>query len=143
MILGGLYAQIKATPAVVSLLAPEQAQTPYSGIYFSRAAKGAPMPYVVLHVVSAPPAESSTDGVSELIEAELQFDSYADNAVDASTLSHAVRDLFKNFAGVLPDGTSIQFTDVLMDVEDPYEEGGTGYVERSLLRLKAFYTEAA
>lgn len=141
-ILQGLYEALLAAPAVTALLAPAQPNTAFTGVYFSKAAKGAPTPYVVLHVVDGLPAEASLDGVSELIDGEIQFDSYADDLPPARKLSHAVRDLLKNFGGILPDGTTIQFVDVTMDMDDPFEIGGQGYVDRSVLRLKAFYTEA-
>ena len=140
---GGLYAQLLATPAVTAILAAPQPDTPYTGIYFSVAAKGAPAPYVVMHVSEAPPAEASLDGQSELIDGEIQFDSYAADGVTARKLSRAIRDALKNFSGALPDGTTIQFVAVTMDLDDPFEIGGQGYVERSVLRLKALYTEAA
>jgi hypothetical protein len=135
-ILSGIYEALVAAPSVASLLGSSTA------VYFSVAQKGALPPYVVLHVVDGLPAEASLDGVSELIDGEIQFDSYGSDQLAARKLSRAVRDLLKNFGGALPDGTTIQFVDVTMDMDDPFEIGGQGYVDRSVLRLKAFYTEA-
>jgi hypothetical protein len=143
VLLIGLSKQLALASAITSLLGTRPAGNPAdTGIFISQAIKGAQAPYVVLHLVDGPPAASSLDGVSELIEGEPQFDSYASDPTIARKLSRAVRDYFKNFSGALPDGTTIQFVDVTMDGDDNYEVGGTGYIFRSFVRLKAFYTEA-
>jgi hypothetical protein len=136
-VLGGLFAQLEATPSVTSLLSNSAA------IYFSLAQKGAVAPFLVLHLVDGPPAGSTLDGVSNMIEGIFQFDSYANDQLTARKLSQAVRDALKNFLGdPLEDGTVIQFVDVLTDMDDPYEVGGEGYIFRSVLRLQAFYNES-
>lgn len=114
-------------------------------IFITAAGKQPPRPFLVLNRVDGPPAGATLDGTSDLIDGEIQFDSYADTPQAAETLSHAVRDyLMKTFnAGALPDGTVIQFVDVTADHDEGYEQGGAGYLYRALLRLKAFYTEAS
>ena len=143
MLLPGLYSELGTAQAVTSLLGapPTLAKT---NIFINVAVKQANRPFLVMNLVAAPPAEASLDGISGLIAGEIQFDSYADTPQQARQLSRAVRDfLMTTFnAGALPDNTSIQFVDVTMDHDEPYEEGGSGYLYRSLLRLKAFYTEA-
>jgi len=136
MILSGLYNLLLADPGVSAIIAAK-------GVYFTLAAEQAARPFVVIHIVSAPPAETSLDGVSELISGRFQFDCYADDQLSARKLSRAVRDLLKNYSGGLSDGTAIQFTAVNLDMDDPYEVGGQGFVFRSLLDLSAFYTEGA
>ena len=141
MLLPGLYSQLIAAQPVSSLLA----QPAKGSIFINVAVKQSATPFLVMNLVAAPPAEATLAGISDLVEGEIQFDSYADTPQAARKLSRAVRDfLMTTFnAGALPDGTTIQFVDVTMDHDEPYEQGGTGYIYRSLLRLKAFYTEAA
>lgn len=144
MILTGLYEQLLASPAVTAILAPTPSTNPQAtGVYFSLAAKLAPRPYIVIHIVHAPPAAGTLDLTTALIDARLQFDSYADDAITARKLSRAVRDLFKDFSGALPDGTTISFTELNTDMDDQFEVGGEGYLYRSLIDMSAFYTEAA
>jgi hypothetical protein len=144
-VLSGFYELLLATPAIASLLAPVQSNTPYTGVYFSLAAKGAPLPYVVIHTLNAPPAEKTQDGSSALIDGEFQFDSYADadsgGQLATRKISQALRDLLKDWSGPLPDGTNIQFAEIILDLDDPYEVGGRGYLNRSVLRLKTQHTE--
>ncbi len=104
------------------------------------------MPYIVVHLINVPPADASLDGVvTNLIDGEFQFDSYADDAsngaLTARQLNRAVRELLQDFDGTLSDGTVIRFYDVSADFDDNYEVGGTSFLFRSVLRLKAFYTE--
>lgn len=142
MLLPGLYDQLLLPAAIAVQNA--LAKPPGQSIFINSALKNPPRPFLVLNRVGAPPAGSTLDGISDLIEGEIQFDAYADTPQPAETLSHVVRDYcMKTFvSGALPDGTTIQFVDVIMDHDEPYEAGGVGYLFRCLLRLKAFYTEA-
>jgi hypothetical protein len=141
MLLPGLYQQLQISATVKAALGAAAADS----IFIDLAQKQAPRPHLVMTLVSGPPAEASLDGIAQLMEGEIQFDSYADKPQDARTLSNAVRDyLMTTFnAGALPDGTTIQFVDVTVDHNEQYELGGVGYLYRVLLRLKAFYTEHA
>jgi hypothetical protein len=147
MLLQGIYEQLLQSTAVTSLLAVPANES--IAINAATKQQSALPSYLVMNLVSAPPAEASFDGISDLIEGEIQFDSYASSSgmpdqTTARNLSNAVRDyLLKSFvSGALPDGSTIQFVDVTMDHDEPYELGGSGYVGRVLLRVKAFYTEA-
>jgi hypothetical protein len=142
MLLPGLYKQLTTAPAAAAVQ-KLLAQPVAGSIFINAAVKQPPRPHLVLNLVSAPPAGSTLDGVSDLIDGEIQFDSYADTPQLARQLSLAVRDYWlKTFgAGQLPDGTNIQFVDVTVDHDEPREQGGGGYLDRSLLRLRSFYTE--
>lgn len=147
MLLKGLYQQLLESPAVAALLA-----APANGsiaIVAATKQQSALSAYLVMNLVGAPPAATTLDGISDLIEGEIQFDSYASSLgmadpVTARNLSNAVRDyLLKTLvSGALPDGSTISFVDVTMDHDEAYEQGSSGYVARTLLRVKAFYTEA-
>jgi hypothetical protein len=143
---GGLYnflTQNALAVAVQDLLSdlPPIGGVPQFPVYFSRADKQPPANYIVIHTIDAPPAAHSLDGPSALSEGEFQFDSCASDQPTAQQLSNAVKAALANFSGALSDGTTIQFFEVTMDADEPYEVGGGGYVFRRLLRLKAFYTE--
>lgn len=143
---GGLFnflTQNGGASGVQGLLAPlpPSGATPQYSVYFSLAAKQAPRPFIVLHLTETLPAGETLDGVSDTMDGEFQFDSYADDQITARRLSQAVRDSLKNLAITLADGTAIQFYSVALDADDPYELGGGGYVFRSVLRLRAFYSE--
>ena len=97
-----------ATPAVAKALAPA-ASNFGSSVFAVVAIKGAVRPYVVVNLVDGPPAGSTLDGVSELIDGELQFTTFADDPIVGRTTGRLVRDSLKNYSGALPDGTTIQF----------------------------------
>lgn len=147
-VLGGLFNYLTQSPAaaavaVQALLAklPPVGAMPQYSVYFSLAAKQAPRPFLVMHLLDGTPAEQTMAGASPLADGEFQFDSYADDLVAARKLSQAVREALKNLSTALNDGTTIQFYEVGMDTDDAYELGGGGYIYRSILRLRAFYTE--
>jgi Protein of unknown function (DUF3168) len=149
MIQSGLYAMLVAAPSIQALLPVDSntgASLAKNCIHFVRAPKEPQTPFIVIHMVNLPPAASSLDGVSELIEGEFQFDCYASDdgngALVARQLAQAVRLLLENYSGTLPDGTTIAFYEVTSDFDDNYETGGQGYLFRSVLRLQAFYSEA-
>ena len=140
----GIANALTQNPTVQALLAKGSGYSGYA-VYFSLAAKGQQgsyLPsYLVIHAAGVPPAEHSMAGPSSLSDGEFQFDSYGKDQPTARKLSQAVRDALKNYSGVLVDGTSIQFYRVSLDIDDPYEIGGQGYIYRSVLRLESFFTE--
>ncbi len=144
MLLQGLYKEMTsgtASAAVQRALA----SPPTLSVFEIAAGKQPSRPFLVVNRVSAPPAGETLDGISDLVDGEIQFDSYADTPDAAALLSRAVRDFWlKTFvSGALPDGTTITFVGVTADHDEGYEEGGTGYLYRHLLRLHSFYTEAS
>ena len=140
-VLSGLYnflTQNSAAAVVQALLTP----APQNQVHFSLAPKQPVRPFLVIHLLDGPPAEATLTGSSALIDAEFQFDSYADDQLTARALSQAVRDALKNLEGSLPDGTVVNFYQVVVDLDERYELGGSvGYIFRSLVRIRAFYTE--
>ena len=139
MIYSGLYTQLLNTAAVSALLGA----TPKAAVFYGAAPKEPPQRFVVVNVLDAPPAAATLDGSSALIDGELQFDSYAEDQMHARQLSRAVKGAFLDYRGPLSDGTTISFTEVSADRDAGYEVGAEGYIFRSLLRMKAMYTEAA
>ncbi len=144
MIVAGLTAYLASVSAVASLLGkPTQQQGGGSAIYPTAAPETAPAPYLVIHRINTPPAGQTMDGASALKDGELQFDSYANDALTAQKLSRTVCNTLENYGGGLPDGSTIQFVEVTADMDAGFEQGGTGYLFRSILRLAAFYTEGS
>jgi len=143
---GGLYNFLTLNPAAAGVQALLSRLDPINGVpqfpvYLARADKQPPPNYLVIHTVDAPPAAHSQDGPSGLQDGEFQFDSCAPDQLTAQALSLAVKRALQGYSGALSDGTTIAFYEVAMDVDEPYEVGGGGYVFRRLLRLRAFYTE--
>lgn len=137
----GLYALLSTTSSVSSLIAAAPNSPAGTGIYFSLAPKLAQRPYIVIHLVNGPPAAKTLSGSSSLIKGRFQFDSYADDPTIARQVSQAIRTLLQDYSGPLPDQTMITFTAVHADMDDAFEQGGAGYLYRSMLDLEGFYTE--
>jgi hypothetical protein len=142
----GLYQFLTQNPAAAAVQDLLSDLPPVDGVaqfpvYISRADKQPPANYIVMHGVDAPPAAHSMDGPSGLQDGEFQFDSCGPDQLTAQALSLAVKNTLQGYSGALTDGSTIQFYEVTMDSDEPYEVGGGGYVFRRLLRLKAFYTE--
>lgn len=141
MIQSGLYNLLINAPSITALLTSGQAG---NSVHFVRAPKQPITPFIIIHLPSVPPAEATMDGSSQLIEGLIQFDCYdkdENGAEDARQLCRAIMNLLSSFGGTLNDGTTIQFTDVIANFDDNYEVGGEDFLFRSVVRLRAFYTE--
>jgi hypothetical protein len=139
MLLPGLYQYLASLSSVTALLGTAGDGGP--AIYFSAAPKQPPVPFLVLHKVNTLPAGQTLDGVSALIDGEIQFDAYANDAITAQGITTAVRTVLANYADTMAEGTQIQFVAVVEEFDAGYEEGDSSYLYRSILRLRAFYTE--
>lgn len=166
MIQSGLYNKLASDPSIQALLPSDSSVSPqislaYKCIHFVRAPKQPTqkpqsgttlinlIPYIVIHLPNTPPAEETLQGVTDLRDDEIQFDTYANDvngALTARQLANAIRELFlpdggPNFSGPLSDGTTITFYSVMADFDDNYEVGGVGFLFRSVLKVKAFVLE--
>jgi hypothetical protein len=143
---GGLYNFLTLSPAAAAVQAllsplPQIGGVKQFPVYPVRADKEPPANYIVYHIIDAPPAAHSQDGPSGLSDGEFQFDSCAPDPRIAQALSLAVKRALQGYSGGFADGTTIQFYEVTWDADEGYEQGGSGYVYKHTLRLKAFYTE--
>jgi hypothetical protein len=135
VILSGIRSQLATVSSITDLV-------PAKRIFIGMALREAARPYIVIHGINLPPAETTLQGSSALRDGLFQFDSYADNAVDARKLSNTVQVALQNLAADLPDDSTIQFIETTADFDDSYEVGGTSFLFRSVFRMKAFYIEA-
>jgi putative Ig domain-containing protein len=147
-ILPALYAQLAKQSGILALLGPGA----YSGapanvvsaFFFSAAGKQPPQRFLVITLLDGRPVATTLDLTTALRDGQFQFDSYAENQLVARAISQTVRDLLIDLVNAtLPNGTVITFTENTLDRDMGYEQGGTGYVWRSLLRLSGLYTENA
>jgi hypothetical protein len=139
---------LMANAAVSALLSPP-ANSPAAtiakdgAVFFGSAGKQPPARFVVINLPKATPAATTLSGSSALIDGEIQFDSYGETELASHELSRAVKETFLDWGGTLSDDTTIQFIEVTADHDAGYEVGAEGYVYRMMLRMQAFYTEAA
>jgi hypothetical protein len=92
-------------------------------IFGSRQPKDVTLPCIVWTVVLTQELGSHAHGASGLRSKRFQIDSYAGKYMDSVKTSDAVRSLFQNFSGILPDGTSVNGCIIMRDMDFPYEPG--------------------
>lgn len=109
-------------------------------IHFNRMLKEASLPAIVLQGIAGGPIVT-LDSTLSLNERRFQFDSYASDYLSTRKLSKRIRQLLQDFSGPLYDGTIVQGVVVNLDIDMPWELGGTGYVYRALLDFSIFYQE--
>jgi hypothetical protein len=145
-ILPALYAQLAAQSAIIGLIGPGAypgaPANAVNAFFFGAASKQPPARFIVINVLDAPPAATTLSQTTALIDGEFQFDSYAESQLVARQISETIRGLLIDLVGAtLPNGVTITFTENTVDRDLGYEIGAESYVFRSLLRLRAFYTE--
>lgn len=146
-ILPALYAQLALQAAILQLIGPGAYNgapaNVVSAFFFGAASKQPPQRFIVINLLDGPPAATTLDQTTALKDGEFQFDSYAETQLVARQISQAIRDLLIDLvATALPNGVVITFTENTVDRDLGYEVGAESYVFRSLLRLRAFYTES-
>lgn len=118
------------------------AAVPSARIFIGMARRESARPYIVCYRVDAPPAGVTLDGSSALKDGLFQFDAFADSQIDAEKLAKLIETSLEDYGGSLPDGSTIQFYETQNCGDDAYEIGGSSFVFRSVLRMRAFFTEA-
>jgi len=130
----GMYQYMKQDPGVSSYVGGR--------IFGSKLPKDkTAMPAIVWTVVLTQELGSHAHGSSGLRSKRFQIDSYASKYMDSVKTSDAVRALFQNFSGTLPDGSSVNGCIIIRDMDFPYEPGTSGYVYRHLLEIDVIYSE--
>lgn len=110
-------------------------------IFFALLGKGVTQGIVISRITGAP--DSTLDGTCDLVMARFQFDSYSPAYLTAVGISKAVRKALQDFSGSMLGGTVAQTIEVNLEMDMPFEVGGTGYLFRRLLDLTIAFKEAA
>ena len=113
-------------------------------IYYILQPKGTIVPSLVLSCVSTRDLYSMS-GITGLREGQWQIDCYASDYYSASGLQLAVKSLLENYVGNLPDTDSTAVAATFIDKcwDMPYEEGGKGFIYRSLLDVRFHYYDTS
>jgi len=135
MIMSGIRTRLAQDSGISALV-------PSDRVYIGMAQRESRRPYIVCYRVDAPPAGVTLDGSSALKDGLFQFDSYADTQIDAEKLAKLVEASLEDYGGTLPDNSTIQFYETQNCGDDAYEVGGASFIFRSVLRMRAFFTEA-
>jgi hypothetical protein len=131
-----LYSLLSKDPTILSVLNGNDY------VWLGAIPKGQPdSPAIVVQTVLTT-RYYGADGVNTLMLKRVQFDSYASRYSDAVTISKTVRDLLKNFTGLLPT-TTVQGALVGNEMDLPEEPGDTGNVFRRVLQVDFWHTETA
>jgi hypothetical protein len=94
----------------------------------------------------------SMRGPNALEMRRFQFDCYAPDFDTSRALSRAVRNVLcppdadgnpTSLKATLPDGSGIDATQIIMDMDKPYEEGGGGYIFCALLDVEISFVNAS
>ena len=147
MIESGLRQYLGADAAVAALV---QGTGGAPRIYDVMLPKSYKLPAIVLTRVSKHPIESLR-GPNLLETDRFQFDCYATDAMSSKILARAVHRALCPFdangdpsslKAVLPDGSGVDSTRVIMGLDKPYEEGEGGYIFCALLDVEISFVES-
>lgn len=132
MFVKGLYMLLSNDPGISSFV--------NGRVYWILQPKGTSVPSVVLTVVSNKDLYAMS-GNAGLQEALVQIDCYGAAYYDAAGTALAVRGLLEDYVGNLPDtdATAVIATFIEKTWDMPYEEGGKGFIYRTLLEVRFHY----
>jgi hypothetical protein len=133
MIMEGIFNLLLITPAVNNLV--------NGSIHHGSLRKGYTLPAIRMTVVTSS-FITTTDSTADLQYQTIQFDCLAVDYLDALRLKDAVKALFKDYSGVLVEGTVIKASFLKNEMDNPLAEGKGGYVFRSILDIQFAYVEA-
>ena len=147
MIESGLRQYLAADGGVSALV---QASSGNARIYGVMLEKGYKLPAIVYSTVAYRPDESMR-GPNLLETRRFQFDCYANTFDISRLLSRAVRNALcpldadgnpTSLKATLPDGSGVDSTRILIDIDKPYEEGENGYIFCALLDVEISFVNA-
>jgi hypothetical protein len=135
-----LYSLITTSSAITALVS--------NRVYFVLQPKGTSIPSIVLSLVTTNDLYESS-GCTGLREGVWQIDCYGADYYTAKSVSKAVRLLLDNYMGNMGGsvspyvaGTAVTSCMISKDWDMPYEEGGKGFVYRSLLEIRMRYIDS-
>jgi hypothetical protein len=113
-------------------------------VYFVLAPKGSVLPQIVLSRVATGDIYD-VSGATGFRDALFQVDCYATDYYSTRAISLAVRMLLESYKGNLPDVDTTPVSAVFTekDWDMPYEQGGKGFVFRSLLEFRVHHYDTA
>jgi hypothetical protein len=134
----GLFQLIQTDATVSSLVNMAQGK----GLYWILAPKGSVYPQIVLSRVATSDVYTFK-GATGFRNALFQVDCYASLYYPSRAIADAVRGLLQSYVGTLADTdlTSVAAVLTTKDWDMPYEEGATGFVFRSMLEFRVWYSE--
>jgi hypothetical protein len=143
----GLYQLLASDSAVSAMVAASPGQARIYGVMLP---KDYVLPAVVYSTVAYRPIESLR-GPNVLEMRRFQFDCYARSFASSRLLSRAVRNVLcppdangdpTSLKVELQDGSGIDATQIIVDMDKPYEEGEGGYVFCALLDVEIAFRNA-
>jgi hypothetical protein len=123
----GLFHLMLTTPSVNDLV--------NGSIHHGSLRKGYTLPAIRFSEVASTPIVTS-QGTANLQYKTFQFDAFASTYLDAHRLRDAMRSLLADFAGSLAEGTVVHGSILKNELDDPLEEGKSGYINRCLLDIQ-------
>lgn len=147
MIEQGLYQLLASNYSVGAMVGGVQA----ARIYGVMLPKNYVLPAIVYSTVAYRNIESLR-GPNLLEMRRFQFDHYGRTFAESRLLSRAVRNALCPLDGngdptslraVLADGSGIDATQIIMDMDKPYEEGEGGYIFCAVLDVEIAFVNAA
>ncbi len=128
----GLYSLLVNSASVNSLV--------NGSVWFGLMQEQATLPSIVISAIAGGPIVT-LESTLATADRRFQFDCYANDYLTGRKVAKAVRQLLQDFSGTLYDGTLVKACVVNLDMDMPYETGGTGLVYRAVLDLSIFYDE--
>lgn len=148
MIESGIYQLLAADNVVSGMVQASGGQARIYGVML-------PKNYVLPAMVYSSAAyviNESLSGPNRLETRRFQFDQYGKTFTESRVLSRAVRNVFcppdangdpTSLRALLADGSAIESTRIVMDMDKPFEEGDGGYIFCALLDIEISFVNAA
>jgi hypothetical protein len=130
----GLFNLMISTPEIAELVT-NGATPPQFSIHMGTLDKGYWLPAIRFSVITSTPIVTNS-GTASLTYERIQFDCMAVEYLDAQSLKDALKGLLNDYVGVLGEGTVIYSSILMMERDNPLEEGTGGYVFRSVLEYE-------
>lgn len=147
MIEQGLYQFLANDRGVSALVTAGGGQARIYGVML-------PKTYVLPAIVHSSVASHNIEslrGPNNLEQRRFQFDCYGKTFIDSRKLSKAVKNALcpldsdgnpTSLKAQLPDGSGVDSTRILVDIDKPYEEGEGGYIFCALLDIEIAFMDA-
>jgi hypothetical protein len=136
MIESGLSHLLSGTTSVTNIVSDQ--------IHLGMLPKGYSLPAVVISSISATEVIGN-DGTADLRAKRFQFDCLAPlpgGYPVAHHLALAIKALLQDYRGSLNDGSQITGSQVINELDNPFEEAKGGFAYRTLIDIRLWFKEA-